>query len=332
MRRLFLLLIVVIGLAPVWIRSPKPSEFNDESPILRVTAVTVPPVDLGPVRAVGAWQLKSTNRHFGSYSALVPMGDGTLMAAADSGNRLRFTPPGRTGPGPSFEFFADVDFGEKAAYDIESLTRDPRTGRIWAGYEHKNQIERYNPQLRPTGVARPAAMHNWRSNAGPESLARLGDGRFIVLAETGPDWFDEETPGLLFPGDPVDGQAPLEFRFRAPGGFDPCDMAALPDGRVLILLRRIVWGLPPRFAGKLMIADPATIRPGELWRAETLADLAAPLPMDNYEGLAIEPMADGGLTLWLISDDNNALYQRTLLLKLLWRPNERARGSLRTPR
>jgi hypothetical protein len=69
-----------------------------------------------------------------------------------------------------------------------------------------------------------------------------------------------------------------------------------------------------------------------MWRTDTLADLQLPLPMDNYEGLAIEPADTGNLALWLISDDNNMRYQRTLLLKLEWRPNERARGSLRAPR
>ena len=332
MRRLLLLTIVVIGLAPIWIRSPKPPELTDNRQILTMTALRVPPVNLGQVRALGAWELDSPNRHFGSYSALIPLGDGTFLAAADTGKRLRFTPPGRRGPGPRFDFFADVELGEKARFDVESLARDPATGRIWAGFEHTNQIVRYDAQLRQTGVVKPAAMQRWRGNSGPESIVRLNDGRFVVLAETGLGWFDREGPGLLFPSDPVEGAAPLEFRFRPPDGFSPCDMAALPDGRVLILLRKIVWGLPPRFASKLVIADPAAIREGAVWHAKTLADLDAPLPMDNYEGLAVEPAAGGRLVLWLISDDNNALYQRTLLLKLAWEPNEKARGSLRAPR
>ena len=332
MRRLIPLAIVVLGLAPVWIRSPMPAEMMDERPILTLTPLRVPRVDLGQVRMVGAWRLDSPNRHFGSYSAIVALGDGTLLAAADSGKRLRFTPPGRAGPAPRFDLFADVDFGVKARYDIESLARDPATGWIWAGYEHSNQIVRYDAQLRQTGLVQPAGMRQWSSNSGPEAMVRLDDGRFVVLAESGTGWFDSDVPALLFPGDPVAGAAPVEFRFRPPEGFSPCDMAALPDGRVLILLRKLVWGLPPSFTGKIMIADPATIRADEGWRAEPVADLRAPLPMDNYEGLAVEPMPDSGLALWLISDDNNMQYQRTLLLKLEWRPNERGRGSLRAPR
>jgi hypothetical protein len=108
-------------------------------------------------------------------------------------------------------------------------------------------------------------------------------------------------------------------------------MAQLPDGRVLILLRKVDWGIPPAFSGKLMIADPSTIRQGERWRAEPVAELEEPLPTDNYEGLAVDSDERGGVVLWLISDDNRARFQRTLLLKLLWRLNEKARGSSRAP-
>ena len=102
-------------------------------------------------------------------------------------------------------------------------------------------------------------------------------------------------------------------------------MAPLPGGRVLILLRTVYWRLPPRFEGKLVIADPARIRQGKRWSGEVVADLAEPLPVDNYEGLAVEPANDGSAVVWLISDDNTARFQRTLLLKLEWPDNETAR-------
>jgi hypothetical protein len=62
------------------------------------------------------------------------------------------------------------------------------------------------------------------------------------------------------------------------------------------------------------------IREGGVWRAETLATLTPPVPVDNYEGLAVESGEDGSLTLWLIADNNRMAIQRTLLMKLLWRP------------
>ena len=128
------------------------------------------------------------------------------------------------------------------------------------------------------------------------------------------------------------GAEPTAFRLVSPPGYRPVDIAQLPDGRALILLRKVVWGIPPGFAGKLMLADPATIRAGEVWRTEPLADLVAPLPSDNYEGLAVASDGRGGIVLWLISDDNDSIAQRTVLLKLRWPANAKARGNLRALR
>jgi len=92
----------------------------------------------------------------------------------------------------------------------------------------------------------------------------------------------------------------------------------LPDGRVVILLRIVDPLSPPFFEAMLVVADPADIAAGREWRWSKLADLEGSVPRDNYEGLAIVP-DPSGVTLWLISDDNYAHFQRTLLLQLHWR-------------
>ena len=152
------------------------------------------------------------------------------------------------------------------------------------------------------------------------------DGRFIVLEE-GFDGFLESRrhQALLFARDPLLGDQPVQFAFAGDAAFSPTDMAQLPDGRVLILMRRLIWPFPLRFSGRIMIADPAAIRPGGVWRASEVAKLDAPLPVDNFEGIAIQPHSpddrkDGQVTVWLISDNNNAATQRTLLWKLVLHP------------
>ena len=51
----------------------------------------------------------------------------------------------------------------------------------------------------PPGGMEPPAMRDWAANGGPEAIARLPDGRFIVLSED-PPWLSAgERPGLLFP-------------------------------------------------------------------------------------------------------------------------------------
>lgn len=329
MRRLVLLTMVALGLAPgTWVRTPRPVS-TDERPILSATPLPLPDMGRSDLRVAGAWVLSSGNRHFGGYSALAALPDGSLLAVSDRGRRLRFTPPDRPGYLVEFDYLGPAPSGAKSGADSEALTFDLASGHLWAAYENRNRIVRYDARFRPEASVRPAAMRDWPSNSGPEAIARLADGRFVVLAEGSPDSFDADFPALLFPSDPVEGAAPEGFRFKPADGYRPVDAARLPDGRVLILLRQVHWALPPTFSGKLMVADPATLRPGERWRAEPVADLAEPLPTDNYEGLAVEQGPDDAVILWLISDDNTSAFQRTLLLKLIWRPNAKTRGSAR---
>ena len=334
--RLFGLLLVAIALAPgTWVRPPPDWRFGDDRQILILDRLRIPADRIGEVEVAGAWALRSTNRFFGGYSALVAMGDGTLLAVTDGSRKMRLRPPGSGTPAVEFGYFATLTQAQqedKRLVDLEGATRDPASGRFWASYEATNQIERYDADLAPTGRVRPPEMRGWSSNTGAESIVRLADGRFAVLSEGNPRWFAAGFPALLFADDPVEGTRPERFSFRAPAGFRPVDMAPLPDGRVVILLRTVHWGLPPRFEGKLLVADPAEIRPGVAWAGRIIADLKAPLPMDNYEGVAVEPGADGEVVLWVISDDNHAKFQRTLLLKLVWRPDEKARGRARAPR
>jgi len=327
MRKVVLLLVVILGLAPgTWLWSPRPPA--DKRQILSLRALQIPDVDLGPLMPAGAWVLDSPNDDFGSYSALAALGDGTLLAASDKGAMMRFSPPGEHPAQVRIGYSGQDGNRPKWQLDIESMTRDPASGRLWLGFESDNRIERFDPGSRAQATVRPEVMRGWPDNQGAEAMVRLADGRFIVIAEGAGD----EVPGLLFPSDPVAGAEPAIFRFAPPAGYRPVDIAQLPDGRTLILLRKVVWGLPPGFAGKLMLADPATIRAGEAWRADLLADLVAPLPSDNYEGLAIETDGRGGTVLWLISDDNDSIAQRTLLLRLDWPANAKARGKLRAPR
>jgi hypothetical protein len=329
MRRLVLLTVVALGLAPgTWIRTTHGAS-TDERQILSITPLPLPPRQVGrsDLRTAGAWVLESPNRHFGGYSALAILPDGNLLAVSDRGRRLSFTPPDRPGQLVDFDYLGAIRSTSKSSVDSEGITLDPAGGRLWASYENRNAIVRYDSRLHREAAIRPSAMRDWPSNSGPEAITRLADGRFLVLAEGSPGWFDADFPALLFPSDPVNGAAPEQFRFKLPEGYRPVDAAQLPDGRVLILLRQVHWQLPPAFTGKLMIADPATIRPGKRWQAERLADLAEPLPMDNYEGLAVQSGENGSAIVWLISDDNTSAFQRTLLLKLIWRPNTKTRGT-----
>ena len=128
-------------------------------------------------------------------------------------------------------------------------------------------------------------------------MVRLADGRFLILAEGG----NPEHAALLLPAAPDGKDRALRFRFIAPAGYRPTDMAQLPDGRVLIVLRELRWPMPPRFGTRLVLADPAMIRASGDWRGQVLTGFDGSGLEENYEGLAIEPGADGVLNAWLIS-------------------------------
>lgn len=318
MRRLLILLIVALGVAPgTWVRTKTP--IVDHRQILDFEAIDVGARQRGEVRIEGLWRLSSPNSNFGSYSGLVALGDDELLAVGDSGGWLRFGLPG-SGHKPAFGALGRANERNKHVVDAEAVEFDAETGHVWVAYEVSNAIERSDLTFAQPLKAKPPAMANWPVTSGPESMVRLGDGRFIVLGEGSPDWFGESYPGLLFDGDPADGADAVRFGFIAPDGFRATDMAALPDGRVLILLRKIEGVFPPAFSTKIAIADPANIEEGMSWAAREIATLDTDLPHDNFEGLAAIPRADGSFALWMISDDNGAALQETLLYRLRWTP------------
>lgn len=331
MRRIIASFLLVAAVSPgTWLRDPA-TLYYPKIPVVRFTALTPPApaeqaLHLGPFTLDAVWQMTSPDYRFGGYSALL-LHDGEFLAIGDRGHRLHFAPPtlepdaSETRP-VTIDGVREWRFSNRDGYDSESATVDPVTRRIWIGWESSNSISRHDRHLHQQGATRPAAMREWGQNSGPEAMTRLADGRFVVLREGFNGWLeDRRHRALVFAGDPVSGVRPQIFTLLGPDGFSPVDMAQLPDGRVLILMRRLLWPIPTRFAARIAIADPAEIREGGLWRARVVAKLSSSLPVDNFEGMAIAPRPDGKLAVWLISDANSAVSQRTLLWKLVVDPS-----------
>lgn len=322
-----LALVLLCAVLPVsFLREAPPR--HDRSDRIELKALPLPSPaaarpHLGPFRLAGIWQLSSRSAMFGSYSTLQRLADGSLLTISDRGYALRFPPPPWSQARARMTDLVASQQRMKSRRDAESSAYDPASGRIWVGWEGANAISRLAPDLHAEARVRPAAMRHWDKNGGAETMLRLVDGRFVVIAEDFAGWFESrEHPALLFPGDPTGRSAPQPFRLSGPAGFSPTDSAQLPDGRVLIVMRRAVWPFPLRFAGRIVLADPAAIRPGGVWRTRTVAYLSTSLPVDNFEGIAAEPLADGKVAVLLISDDNVAVTQRTLLWKLVVDPKD----------
>lgn len=317
LRRLALLALITVALAPgTWLRSPRP--VADYRNILLLEPLPLPQARIGEVEITGLWRLTSPNVMFAGYSGLAVLPSGELLAVSDRGSWLRFDPPGVQAAPPHFAPLPRVRQGDTRQVDAEAVTLDPNSGQVWVAYEDVNSIERSSPSFTDPQVARPQEMRNWRGNSGPEAMERLPDGRFLVIGEGRRQLLGGGFPALLFARDPVEGARSLESTFLAPAGYHPTDIATLPDGRVLILLRRVISYFPQSFSAKLVVADQARIRVGTEWGGRVIATIAGDMPRDNFEGLAAVQRSDGGYTLWLISDDNGSAFQKTLLYRLEW--------------
>ncbi|WP_374590902.1 esterase-like activity of phytase family protein [Novosphingobium sp.] len=318
MNRRMLIVLLVFGLAPgTWLRSAVPSP--DLSNGLDLAPVALGPgcCRAGPLRLEQAWQLTSPNVQFGGYSALLRVTPGRLLTFSDRGYFLDLAEPGAASGAARFGSTLPGSGAVKTNRDIEAATWDPATGQLWLAQEGQNAVARYGPGMRLEVRRRVPEWQDWASNSGVEAFVRLRDGRFIALCECRDGWFGEfRHPATIHSGDPTDARPAEAFTFAGVDGYRPTDMAQLPDGRALILMRRLLWPVPARFAIKVALADPAEIRPGQVWRATEIAELSAPWPVDNYEGLAIERQLDGKLIAWIISDENGAVSQRVLLLKV----------------
>ena len=265
----------------------------------------------------GVWEISSSRIDFGGYSALLVLHNNALRAFSDRGKRLTFAEPGQ--PQQRDVQFATVwDRGDlrMTIPDIEAATRDPETGDYWLAFENTHALIRYSVASEFTRSRRPPSWQGWPENGGAEAMARLPDGRFLVLPE-------RDATGLLYPVRSRRAKCePLKFGFAIPGGYNPTDMAALPDGRVLVLLRQLEWSWLP-FATAIGIADPRGLADGAALDIDLLVRLETILPRENYEALALAGTEeDGTVRLWLMSDDNLSAFQRTLLAQINWREED----------
>ena len=319
-RRNRYLLMLALALSCQWSGTPERPMLG-AVPDLTATPVPLDPGDpkhlkVGALTFIGGVRLTSKDLAFGGYSSMT-IDHGLFTLLSDGGTVVRFRLDDRfrlSAPG-----FGDLPVGpgtgwNKADRDSESMTLDPATGRAWVGYERVNQIWRYSPGLTlPATTVAPQPMADWSENGGAESMVRLHDGRFLVIAETSRRLPSQARSALIFDRDPV--EKPLkgfEFGYLPPDGYDPSDATELPDGRVLILNRKLA--LPFSWSAVLTLIDPRDIRPGVTIRGREIARLAPPLTVDNFEGLAIT-REHGATMLWMVSDDNLLILQQTLLMK-----------------
>ncbi|HEU0098682.1 MAG TPA: esterase-like activity of phytase family protein [Allosphingosinicella sp.] len=314
MRILFLLAAFVL------LATFAPAALQQREPPPAVTLVTFTPVPLreeapagkrvGRLSWLGGWALTSNDARVGGISAL-HVEAGEALAFSDAGWRIRFRVP--PGTNPARAEVAMVEHGpgppvDKVYRDIESLAVEG--DQAWLGYEQSNEVWRYGrSRFERRSSAAPPAMREWSDNSGPEAMVRFPDGRFLVFAEgKGGD-----SEAVLFAGDPaVPGTRALRLRYRPPAGYRVTDAAVLPDGRMILLNRKV--SLFEGFTARLTVAVLPRLEPGAVIAGREVAAFEGAVTRDNFEAVSVT--REGGRTiLWLASDDNYSPFQRTLLMK-----------------
>ncbi len=313
--------LLVLLLVPSWSTRSRLALLG---PVARFSATPVMLVPGRPtLRRLGAlvfergYRLRSPDPAFGGFSSLLVMGE-RFTLLDDGGNFIRFRLDSmgrlsqrafgalRAGPGSGWE---------KSERDSESMTRDPVTGALWVGFENSNEIWCYRPGLgQAIRHAAPRAMQDWPANGGPEAMVRQRDGSFIILSETSKWPHAKGAAGLFYTSDPT--RLPRQgyrWNYLPPRGFRATDMAALPDGRLLILNRQ--FSATTGFRAVLTLLDPRAIGPGKTVAGREIARFAPPVLHDNFEGISVVTEKDGGTAIWIVSDDNQSVLQQSLLLK-----------------
>jgi hypothetical protein len=295
--------------------------YPSDSQVISMRQLALDPDDparrqVGALRFIAASELRSRNDEFGGMSGLVALTEDRFVGIGDAGSLVGFglyknarTDRTFIGPLPNLAG-SDLNYKDR---DSEGIAFDPDSGQYWVSFEGNHAIRRYSASFaRETGIARPLEMQKWPRNKGAEAIIRLKDGRFIIIAET----VDGGThPALLFSGDPVERSSDIRpFRFRPPLGFRVTDGVQLPDGRIAIINRAL--GFPHGFSAKISILHSVRIDRNATISASVIASLAPPLLVDNLEGIAVTNEGEDTF-LWLISDNNFSIFQRTILMKFL---------------
>ncbi len=316
MSRILLLALLLPHLAITPGRSAPACEWKPSRPV-EVTPLPVPGdegsgIRLGELRLLGVMRLRSRDPAFGGFSALEFAG-GRLLALSDRGTLWRLPDALAEGRAPASARWDRCRLSTATGVpDAESLAASD--GTLILAAEGNHALYRLDPDGGP-GLD-PLPLPGWLRaaplNAGLEAVARLSDGRLLLLTEG-----LLVAPGMLRAALRTD-QGFLPLRYPTREGFVPVGADALED-TVYVLERR--FSLFGGFAARILALEPPARPPaGSLLAPRELARLETPLPSDNFEGIAVRRGAGGVRDIYLVSDDNFSPLQATLLVRLQHRP------------
>ncbi|MEE9568717.1 MAG: esterase-like activity of phytase family protein [Candidatus Binatia bacterium] len=272
----------------------------------------------GDLTFLSGFELTSGDSRFGGLSGLELSTDGNLLyAVSDHGYwlsaRLHHGPQGRLTGLDQWEITplltpdgSNVSWRQR---DAEALVRD-RDGSFIVAFERAHRLWRYPPPagaLTPSPLPSPADLRRAPINGGLEAVTILPDRRLLALTERFENQ-DGSLKGWLIHKDKF-----FSLSYLQSDGFRPTDLATLASGDVLLLERR--YSLISGVTVRIRLLSRSNLTAGARLEGKEIALLGPPLEVDNFEGLAVREDPKGGSFLYIISDDNYSMLQRTLLLQ-----------------
>jgi hypothetical protein len=277
----------------------------------------------------GGLELRSNAREFGGWSDLAVNDDGSeLLSISDEAHWLRahltYDANGDLAGANSAEIAPMLDMQGRALRgkegDAEGLTLE-RTGDLYGtvavSFERNVRVWRYDLshgfEAKPINVPIGHWVDALHDNQQLEAITLWKPDTLLAFAETKVNEGDDLLGAMeAYPGN---GTTPATHMLsvvpRDP--FAITSVANAPDGGLYMLERRFSFlgGL----GMELRHIAPDEIREGARLNGEVLANLSfQDANIDNMEGIAVRRGANGEIFLYIISDDNYSLLQRTLLL------------------
>ncbi len=267
----------------------------------------------------GGIEITSSDSRFGGLSGLLVSADGArLLAVSDKGRwltaSLRYDAEGRLigiedGQMARLRGLDGDAISKGRLRDAESLA-ELADGSILVSFERKHRIWLYTSReeplsTRPTAWPKPKGLGD-ADNSGLEALVALAEGGLLALTEDQGNGSGKV--GFLW----HDG-AWSRLTYHSKANFKPTGASRLPGSDDLLVLERAAQTVGG-FRVRLVRLAASDIRSGAQLRGEELARWGRPLTIDNFEALATRRGPDGEILIYLLSDDNFRLFQRTLLL------------------
>ncbi|HEX6142443.1 MAG TPA: esterase-like activity of phytase family protein [Geminicoccaceae bacterium] len=288
------------------------------------SALRLDPVDLNPhrperrdvdrLRFEAGFRLRTPDERFGGFSGLWLADDGSRMIAGSDGGTLfdlalehdadgrltgvrvlRAVVPGTLDDDPTFHLDQNVEaLAEVAARDHLVLA--------YEGTHRLRGVPMSDLAAVPEPWPVPGALVG-RGNRGMEALVDLPDGRLLTLLEGG----DRQRDGWI-----VGRAGVAALDYVAEFGFEPTGADRLGD-QIWVLERRFSW--IGGFQSRIVRLPVGEVAPGARLEGEEIARLRPPLTTENFEAIAVRRDAAGRTFVYLLSDDNFNLVQRTLLMQ-----------------